>query len=257
MSDRSRGEGWWQAADGKWYPPELLDAPRQQWTTTELTPVVPGGEDTVVPPGVVAQVTVGIATLVMAAVGVSGIAFASSIREAGDGFLDDADSLDAAGLWSGFSVLSLLALAVSAVSVVVWIFRTSKVIDRRGAKYRRWSPRWAFWAWIVPFANLVLPRLVMAEIERCVSEPYYGQPIEDRWTQRNRFSLGDAWWFLWVAGNVVSYVSTIASDPLTDSAGRYATFVTIGSMGSFLVALAGVVLILEIRAIAAAGSARS
>lgn len=27
MSDTSQGEGWWQASDGKWYPPDLTKLP--------------------------------------------------------------------------------------------------------------------------------------------------------------------------------------------------------------------------------------
>ena len=47
MSDQSRGPGWWQASDGKWYPPETLDQtqaiptqPAQTYTetTTYSTP---------------------------------------------------------------------------------------------------------------------------------------------------------------------------------------------------------------------------
>ncbi len=30
MSDSSQGEGWWQASDGKWYPPQQPPAPGQQ-----------------------------------------------------------------------------------------------------------------------------------------------------------------------------------------------------------------------------------
>ena len=254
MSDRSRGEGWWQAADGKWYPPELLDAPRQQWPTTELTPIVPPASGVDVGAGVAAQVSVAVASLLMFGVGASGIVFAGSVRSAGDGWVDRAVPLDGEALWAALSVLSLLALLVAAPIVIVWLFRTSKAMTARGAEGRRWSPGWAIGSWFVPFANLILPRLVVAEIEKCVSEPYSGTPIGDRWATHQRFTMGDVWWFLWVAGNVVSYLGTVAGNPTVDTAGRYATYVTIGSMGSFVVAVAGVVLVLEIRAIVAAAS---
>lgn len=32
MSDRSQGEGWWLASDGKWYPPQPPTAPVAQTT---------------------------------------------------------------------------------------------------------------------------------------------------------------------------------------------------------------------------------
>ena len=34
MSDKSEGPGWWIASDGKWYPPELHPAVREEPATT-------------------------------------------------------------------------------------------------------------------------------------------------------------------------------------------------------------------------------
>lgn len=45
MSDFSRGEGWWQASDGKWYPPETAGpgyaAPTQEVPTAAVPPIDP------------------------------------------------------------------------------------------------------------------------------------------------------------------------------------------------------------------------
>jgi hypothetical protein len=255
MSDRSRGDGWWQAADGKWYPPELLDAPRQQWPTTELTPVVRAAAETAVPPGTGAQVVVAVASILFFGVGAAGLVFASAIREADDGWFSDlTNELAGETMWASLSAFSILALIVAAVFVIVWAFKASKAMTARGPEGRTWAPGWAIGGWFVPLANLVIPRLVFGELEKMAAEPYRGAPLEKRWKGHRRFSTGDLWWFLWVAGNVISYLGTFASNPAVDAPGRYATFLTVGSMGGFVVAISGVVLILEIRAIVAASS---
>lgn len=52
MSDVSQGEGWWEASDGKWYPPELAQgAPQAQPTQAAGFPGQPGGP----PQGIPAQ----------------------------------------------------------------------------------------------------------------------------------------------------------------------------------------------------------
>lgn len=37
MSDTSQGEGWWQASDGKWYPPEQSPAPTSGGSSSQPT----------------------------------------------------------------------------------------------------------------------------------------------------------------------------------------------------------------------------
>jgi hypothetical protein len=39
MSDQSQGEGWWEASDGKWYPPPRPDVPVTEPTETPAEPV--------------------------------------------------------------------------------------------------------------------------------------------------------------------------------------------------------------------------
>ncbi|HMQ25051.1 MAG TPA: DUF4190 domain-containing protein [Acidimicrobiales bacterium] len=43
MSDYSQGPGWWQASDGKWYPPQEAAAPAPQAWATTPPPVSPAG----------------------------------------------------------------------------------------------------------------------------------------------------------------------------------------------------------------------
>jgi hypothetical protein len=50
MSDQSQGEGWWQASDGKWYPPPRPDAPAPPTTQPFGEPTEAPGPPTYGPP---------------------------------------------------------------------------------------------------------------------------------------------------------------------------------------------------------------
>ena len=43
MSEQAEGPGWWQASDGKWYPPEAEPAPAAPAMAQAAAPVQPGG----------------------------------------------------------------------------------------------------------------------------------------------------------------------------------------------------------------------
>ncbi len=44
MSDMSQGPGWWQASDGRWYPPELHPSVREAQSPAPVPSVSPAGE---------------------------------------------------------------------------------------------------------------------------------------------------------------------------------------------------------------------
>src|SRR3954464_9785700 len=74
MSDATQGPGWWQASDGKWYPPEqhpgqsnVPQAPVAGWGPTSSPPAGPKSHGVAIAVGVVA---------VVVAVAVVGVLFA-------------------------------------------------------------------------------------------------------------------------------------------------------------------------------------
>lgn len=54
MSDISRGEGWWQASDGKWYPPELHPERQVAEPSPESQPAPPPARVGPTPPAIAA-----------------------------------------------------------------------------------------------------------------------------------------------------------------------------------------------------------
>ena len=71
----------------------------------------------------------------------------------------------------------------------VWFYRARVNAERHGYPQRR-ARGWAFWGWIVPFANLWFPFQIMGDIWRAAGLPA-GQRGETAW-------LPALWWTCWL-----------------------------------------------------------
>jgi len=256
MADRPRDDGWWQASDGKWYPPELLDAPRPQWPTTEQVPVVPRSTSTDLPSATPAIVAIIVASVMSALAAFGGFNLASVVNASSEpAFVNgEPTHVSETGTWAFAIGLQYLSLAVSAILLIVFLFKTSKAFGARGASSRSWSSGWTIGAWFIPVGSLIIPRFVFGELEKIAQVPYGGVPIEDRWKQYSRTSVADLWWFMWVAGSVVTWVGTVGGNVSIDDDGAFASFVTIASTSSILIAVSGVALVISLRNLARAAS---
>ena len=100
MSDRSRGEGWWVASDGKWYPPQPPAALSVSRTNG-----------------------LAIASMVLGILGVSIVAIIlghvslNQIKKSGD--TQEGRGFAIAGLVLGYIGLALLLIVIAVVIVVV------------------------------------------------------------------------------------------------------------------------------------------
>jgi hypothetical protein len=143
------------------------------------------------------------ATLI-GAVGLSAVAAAALAIEAGRfdaaavrAAVDITAALGVAGTALGVALMSLIG---SFVLMVTWAHRAYQAAARRGATGTTWSAGWAIGGWFLPLANLVIPRLVVGEIDR-MSHPGAGpEPVEHRWKTQPTLMLGHWWW----AATVVS-----------------------------------------------------
>ena len=57
-------------------------------------------------------------------------------------------------------------LAVTAVAFLVWVYRASENAHALGFPNLKFRPGWAVGWWFVPFANLIQPPRIMAELDR-------------------------------------------------------------------------------------------
>ncbi|MEV6597269.1 DUF4328 domain-containing protein [Actinoplanes sp. NPDC051346] len=63
--------------------------------------------------------------------------------------------------------VTLIALLFTGIAFICWLHRARKNLDEFGGSLPlKWSPGWAIGGWFVPVANLVIPLLVVNEVDR-------------------------------------------------------------------------------------------
>jgi hypothetical protein len=249
MADRPRDDEWWLASDGKWYPPELASDARDGALPGSASPEATPG--TVVP-SVFTNVVGGLLTatsILMVVSSFFGLRYAGDLRSGRAVVSPGAEDVGASEItYTGWLSIALLMFVITGVVVLVWTYKTSKMLDARGATQRRWRGGWTIWSWIIPFANFVIPKLVFNEIEKISQTQYLGEPIGFSWKQMTRTRLADVWWLLWVGGVLLSQMSAVVNLGGEDE-GTLATSVTMTSVSYVFFAAAGVALALVLRRI--------
>ncbi len=247
MADRPRHDDWWVASDGRWYPPSL--SPEEDASGSSDLPK--GGSGISSSFTLVVSISLSVASAILAGAAYAGLRYASALQKF-SGELSDSES-DALGsvelTWASWTGLGLLALVLTGVLVIGWTFSASRSLDDRGPTGRRWRGAWTIGSWLIPFGNLILPKLVFNEIERIAQVPYEDVPIDEQWQNYTRSQHGDLWWLLWIGGVIPSQVTQIMiGDPGSD-AGQLAIMVNISSFTFALFAGAGIALALLVRRI--------
>jgi hypothetical protein len=100
---------------------------------------------------------------------------------------DDADSLVGAA-----SLLMLGCSLAILVLLVVWMWRVAKNAEASGRERPRFAAGWTIGGWFVPFANLVIPVLVMQDLWRASDATV---PLGDPEWRRARGSALVGWWW--------------------------------------------------------------
>ena len=234
MSDRPLSEDWWLASDGKWYPPQSL--------TQQPPPPPPiGGVTTSASRSYLSFGLTGtlmgffITTAVLYGVGaVFYLGTWALWRDFDSGgstaFSDVLDLASAGDLMVGFGVITSLVIAVL---IVIWSNLSYKAASSRGAVGQAWSSGWAVGGWFIPFANLVIPKLVINEIDRMSNEQLI-EPIAGSWRDAKRTAISDWWWVFFVAGLIASSVGDVMSDENIDYLWASAVGYGIWSVGAVL-----------------------
>lgn len=195
MSDRPLGDDWWQAGDGTWHPPETN--PGASPGPTGTAPNSPLAKGVVAATQAALFTSAGLGAIAaMAIAAESGNFDADRVRSA----IDFTEALGGAG--TALGVWSMIAVAGWVLNIV-WLYQAYRTVQRLGATETRWSPGWAIGAWLIPFANFILPKLVTNEVDR-ISHPDAGSdPIGVRWKSVSVLMVGHWWWALTIAGTIV------------------------------------------------------
>jgi hypothetical protein len=114
-----------------------------------------------------------------------------------------ADPVAALGSASVPLTLWTVAAASSVVLLIVWMYRSYRRAEGRGADGTTWSAGWAVGGWLIPLAAFVIPKLVINEIDRMTHPETGVPPIEERWKGLPTLMWGHWWWALTLTSTVV------------------------------------------------------
>ncbi|MEV4660591.1 DUF4328 domain-containing protein [Micromonospora echinofusca] len=147
--------------------------------------------------GKAAAVAVGAASLLYLPGGlfpVLGVRMARSAAERGDRDL----LLGAAAVEVLLTLVFGLAVLTAAVLVIIWTWRVRTNLEAFPGALPTLSPAWAIAGWLVPFANIVVPARVVANVAR------------DSLWRRTTPALVGLWWTAWLVfsggGRIVAYL---------------------------------------------------
>ena len=230
-ADTKQGPGWWLASDGRWYPPESASTP---------PPSPPEG----VSPGLSGTlrgflIASGILGAIGGAVMVNEASTFARVTGPSSGPLSDLTAAEelSAGVVGFFGLAALTVF----VLMVVWLYQAYKAVDRHGVTGTSWSRGWAVGAWFIPFANLVIPKLVVNEVDRISAAAEEGRL--DSWRQRRTLGVANGWWISLVLGSVLFVGGGGLSEAQVDAAAPdlelYETGLWLQAVGLFVYGLAG------------------
>ena len=212
MSVHPHGQDWWLASDGKWYPPEAHPSRPHPSASGSGSPTQP-------PPTLSPRLVVVTRAALLVAAGVSALAAArlsveSSSFDADEvrAAIDITEAMGTAGTMLGVAMMALLA---ATVLLIVWGYQAYRAAAGRGATGTTWAPGWAIGGWLIPGANMMIPKWVFGEIDR-MSHPDAGlPPIADRWKTAPTLMLGHWWWSLTVvSGVLLTFGFTLVAEQL-------------------------------------------
>lgn len=224
MSDTSQGSGWWLASDGKWYPPTSTPGPptppAQPFVTDPNVRVTPHSAygDRVVHPAyrgvsralavwvylsfILVSVTAGLAAAVNFSVITKFNEYwrtpRGSDQVVGHAWLDSIDGGDVT------IRLVYIVVLVALIVYVTWSYSAHRATSYLNPSYRKWSRGWTIGGWLIPLANLVLPKLVMNEIERISSARRHEGQVSEDWPYQPLLLSG----WIWFVGLLIGLLST-------------------------------------------------
>ncbi|MFP4513066.1 MAG: DUF4328 domain-containing protein [Acidimicrobiales bacterium] len=277
MSDNPMGPDWWLASDGKWYPPTSrpgasptpvveqgpADSPPSPdwWLASDGKWYPPSLRPGASSPGYGAPVSVNpmlagwLQGLLYASAALAVLALVFTLRALST-FNDHQDGQSRFRAWSeahddqvaGLGLLYLAMLATG-ILMIIWTYKASQTADRLGPGGRTWGPGWAIGGWFIPFASLVIPKLVLNEIERVATAPRSGAQVVAAWRRQSTSALGWIWWLTFVAGSVLMAASFAFEDPdtLLRSASDIRAGYTLAALATVCFAVSGVLGALFVR----------
>ena len=198
----------------------------------------------------------GAIAVLVALLGLNGLALFNDFWDAPVGSFAEAqaerDVVDADSAINDSYVLMFFVAIVVFVLIIVWSNQAHKASQSLARGTRTWSSGWTVGAWFIPFANWVIPKLVLNEIERIALAPRDETGLLAEWRGRPTIPLGWFWWLLFVPGWVIAGIGFNLFDASDGSAGSWRAGYIMVAVGALMLAASAVLGALYVRRISKA-----
>jgi Domain of unknown function (DUF4328) len=198
---------WWLASDGRWYPPRTANAPSV--TNPLMAQSATAGSVSRGLSGTLQAFlwAVGALSAILAVVSLVGLVAFNTYWDARPGSLAEAeadDNLDAAdSAINSVGGIAGTAGLVILVLMIIWSYQAHKATEVLSGGTRSWSSGWSIGGWFIPFANAVIPKLVLNETEKIALAPRAHGMVREDWRTRPTTVAGWLWWIFFIVGTVV------------------------------------------------------
>jgi hypothetical protein len=133
--------------------------------------------------------------------------------------------------------------------LLVWTAMAHRASEVFVPGWRRWGAGWALGGWFIPFAQFVVPKLVLGEVERIASAPRSGGRVDAVWRQRSSGALGWLWWLSLCLSNVllgISFWGRIRNDQIEVSPAVFRSTYRFATLGYTLLAASNLIAVLYV-----------
>lgn len=125
---------------------------------------------------------------------------AASDRQRPLAMLRFADAID---VRENLMAVGMVAVYAFMALMVIWSYRAYRAAVNLQPWGLKWSPGWAIGGWFIPFANFVVPKRVLNEIDRVTQTDNGTPPVLERWRGRDVLATGRIWWLLGIGGAIL------------------------------------------------------
>lgn len=104
------------------------------------------------------------------------------------------------------------------VLLIIWTWKAAKASEVLQSGPRTWRAGWAIGSWFIPLASLVIPFLVIGEVDKIAKAPRVDGRADSIWHSTSTSLIGHLWWWGHAGALVIWQIVSMAFP--TQSAGR-------------------------------------